>query len=139
MFTEIYQEELEAERELPELALLSADDFFIDENAVYAYTILKQFLRKRKIVIEEEEELVDEPAALEVVEVKEEKNGKLNVRYEYGFEVEGEKFKEVLELGITIGQGKEKLAVCFELQGGNRLYYKKVIKEVKKLYANCLA
>ena len=72
--------------------------------------------------------------------MKEEKNGKLNVRYEYAFDVEGEKFKEVLELGVTIGQGSgEKLAVCFDLQGGNRLYYKKVLKEIKKLYANCLA
>ena len=101
---------------------------------------MKQFFRKRKIEIEDEEELVEEPAALEVAEVKEEKDGKLNVRYEYAFDVEGEKFKEVLELGISIGQGSgDKLAVCFELQGGNRLYYKKVIKEIKKLYANCLA
>ena len=122
------------------MTLSSVDDFLIDENPVYALSILKQFLRKRKIVIEDEEELVDEPAALEVTEVKEEKNGKLNVRYEYAFDVEGEKFKEVLELGVTIGQGSgEKLAVCFDLQGGNRLYYKKVLKEIKKLYANCLA
>ena len=140
VFSEIYQEELEAERELPELNLLSADDFLISETSVYAISLLKEFFKTKKIEIEEEGELIgEEIAALKVENIETDKNGKMNVKYEYSFDVEGTKFKETLELGVTLGQAGEKLAVCFELQGGNRLYYKKAVKEIKKLYANCLA
>ena len=118
----------------------SADDFLINENQVYAISLLRQFLATKKIEIEEEGELIgEEVAALKMKNVDITKDGKIHVRYEYGFEVEGEKFVESVELGMMFGKAGEKLVVCFEQEGGNRLYYKKVIKEIKKLYANCLA
>lgn len=67
------------------------------------------------------------------------KDGKITVRYEYSFEIEEEKLMESVELGIIFGRSDDKLVVAFEHEGGNRLYYKKVVKEIKKLYANCLA
>lgn len=78
-------------------------------------------------------------AALTAVQVDVSKDGKVHARYEHGFEVEGEKMVESVELAITLGRLEEKLLVSFEPLSGNRLYYKKIVKEVKQLYASCLA
>ena len=118
----------------------STDDFLINENQVYAFSVLREFLKTKKVEIEEEGEVIgEEVAALTAVKVDVTKDGKVQVRYEYGFEVEGEKAVESVELVITVGKFDEQLLLSFEPLSGNRLYYKKIVKEVKQLYANCLA
>ena len=100
---------------------------------------MKSFLKENKILIEEEV-IGEESVYLTVSDVVEDNDGKMKISYEYGFEIEGEKFKEKVDLAVRFGNASnEKLAVCFNVEGGNRLYYKKIVKEMKGLYANCLA
>jgi len=74
-FLEFYEAEQDAGRKLGELEPLTADDFVIDENPVYAIARLKEFFKDTKIPIEEESEIVDEaPLALRAIEVHDSKD-----------------------------------------------------------------
>ena len=48
-------------------------------------------------------------------------------------------YEDDIELNVCFGKTEEEqFVINFELEKGNRFYYKKIIKEIKKLYANCL-
>ena len=88
--------------------------------------------------MEEEGELIgEEIATLKVANVSID-NEKIAIKYEYKFEMEGEKEIQTLNLRITVGQMDDNLVFCFNNEGGNRLFYKKAVKDIKYLYANCL-
>lgn len=71
------------------------------------------------------------------MEVHDEKN-RLNVKYEYEFEVEGEKFTESVEIGAEFGlTPNSDVVVCLRQESGNRLYFKKITKEIKNLFTFC--
>ena len=48
-------------------------------------------------------------------------------------------YEEDIEFNVGFGKTEEEqFVINFELEKGNRFYYKKIVKEIKKLYANCL-
>lgn len=74
---------------------------------------------------------------MRAVEVNE-SNDTINVKYENSFNVDGQEFRENMEIAIKFGNSKdEKLTVCIEHISGNRLYFKKAAKEIKNIYAYC--
>lgn len=135
-----YETEQENKRKLGTLEPLTADDFVIDENAPYAFTVLKDFFTNKKIAVEDESEVLStEILALRPVEVKDNEDG-LTGKYELKYDVEGTSFTENVEVKVTFGTTKsEKLAVILTQVSGNRLYFKKIAKEIKNLYTYCLA
>ena len=62
-----------------------------------------------------------------------------SITYETNFEIDGRPFTEQLDLAVKFGLTKEDyLAVCIIREKGDRLYFKKISKEIKKLYIYCL-
>lgn len=77
--------------------------------------------------------------ALRPVEVHDEEDG-YSAKYELSYEVEGTKFEEIVSVKVKIGNFEnDKLTVHVEHESGDRLYFKKIAKEIKNLYAYCKA
>lgn len=138
-FLTIYEGEMDVERELAELEAVNADDFVIEENVTYAAALIKDFFKNKKILLDEEEIEEDEDCfALRAVEVHDGKDS-ISVKYENSFEVDGQEFTESVEVNVRFGLAKEdRLTVQVEHVSGDRLYFKKVAKELKNLFAYCL-
>lgn len=53
-FLSIYEIEQDITRDLGALEPMNADDFKIEENVTYAVSLLKEFCKNRKILLDEE-------------------------------------------------------------------------------------
>ena len=74
---------------------------------------------------------------MRAVEIQDEKN-KLLVKYEYEFDIDGENFTESVSVSAKFGfNPNDNLVLGLEHESGSRLYYKKIAKQIKNLYAYC--
>lgn len=137
---EIYEAEQEVKRKLGSLEPINADDFVIEESAPYTFSVLRDFFKNRNIPIEDVEEILGaDILALKPVKVNDEEDG-FTTRYELSYDVEGTSFTEHAEVKVSVGENKEKkLTVVISHLSGNRLYFKKIAKEIKNLFSYCLA
>ena len=137
-FLSIYEAEQDITRELGVLEPISADDFTVEENSIYAVSVLKDFCRNKKILLNEDENIEDEDcSALRAVDVKED-NDRIEIKYENSFVIDGQNFTEAMEVAVKLGNSKEgRLTLCLEHVSGSRLYFKKAAKEFKGLYEYC--
>lgn len=72
-FLEYYENEQERVRKLGHLEPLSPDDFIIKESATYAFSLLHDFFKNKKIAVEDENEVLgQEILALRPIEINEE-------------------------------------------------------------------
>lgn len=59
-FVEYYEAEQEKIRKLGHLEPISADDFIIEESTAYAFTLLHDFFKNKKVAIEDQNEVLGE-------------------------------------------------------------------------------
>lgn len=86
-FMQVYEAEQDKKRKLAELEPLTADDFIIDDNVPYAFSVLKDFLVNKKIPIEDKSEVISsEILALRPVDVQDNEDN-LTAKYELKDEV----------------------------------------------------
>lgn len=87
-FLEIYESEQDHHRNLGHLEPLTADDFVIEEGTSYAFSLIRDFLKNKKILIDSSGETVgDKNEGLRPVEVHD--NGdSFSVKYEHIYEVD---------------------------------------------------
>lgn len=137
-FMEIYEAEQENKRKLGTLEPISTDDFLIKENVPYAFSVLRDFFKNKSIPVEDEAEVLGaDILALKPAKVEDNEDG-LTVRYELTYEVEEKSFTEHVEIRLAVGESKEgRLTVSLSHLSGNRLYFKKIAKEIKNLFSYC--
>lgn len=103
---EIYETEQENKRKIGALQPISPDDFVIEENIPYAFAVLKDFFSHKSVAIEDESEILGtDILALKPVKVEDKEDG-LTAMYELKYDVGETSFKEVLEVGVKLGENK---------------------------------
>ena len=139
-FLEYYENEQERVRKLGHLEPLGPDDFIIKQSTTYAFSLLHDFFKNKKIAVEDENEVLgQEILALRPIEINEQEDG-LGAKYELSYEVEGVKFEELAAVKVKFGNySADQLTVHVEQESGNRLYFKKIAKSIKNLYSYCKA
>lgn len=135
---ELYEAEQEKERTLEKLEARNPDDLVVEENVVYAAALLKDFFQNKRVLIDPSEEVgEEEPSFLRGVEVQD-NNDSLYVKYENTFEIEADTFTETLEVSAKFGQTSNGLlAIQLSHINGSWLYFKRVAKDIQKLFAYC--
>jgi hypothetical protein len=137
-FVELYENEQETKRVLGELKTEEAEDFTINENPAYAFALLKDFFKNKKVTIADQSEVIGtEVASLRPVESIDTGDA-VGAKYELEDEVDGTKFTEEVEVTVKLGTTvNDKLTVQIRLVKGNWFYFKKIAVEVKNLFAYC--
>lgn len=134
----LYNAEQEVERKFPPLEPINREDFVIDDNAFYAIAVLKDFMKNKKIPIEDENEVIGvELISLRNVEIHDTESG-VTAKYELNDEIDGEQFTETVEISVNFGYTKnDNVAVQIRQESGNYFYFKKIAFEIKNLYRYC--
>lgn len=99
---------------------------------------LKHFFKHKNIALDEDDERPQDSSVMKVVDIEDRKTS-LTVTYEYTIEFARETYRREVQIDIKFGESRQdRLVLCIEHCSGNRLYYKMVVKEIKKLFSYCL-
>lgn len=139
-FNSIFEKEVLTKRQLPALEKSSKEDLVLNDKPEFLVSLLKNFLPNQEVkVSDDDEEIIgDETDILKVKKINDEGKDKISILYGYSYEVEENTFEENLSIEITLGiNADKKTVVHFErTEGGNDLYFKKIVNDLKR---NCLA
>lgn len=129
--------ELQLKRALPVFSFVTKDDLVINEDAPYAVALIKDTLKNFSLAVEEDTESLeeDESNLMKVSKVTDDENDKINAEFSYTYGIDDDEITENVNLGISFGKDSNgKLVIHFEREGGQLLYFKKIVSELKNKF-----